>query len=87
MSEESRLRSSTELKNPASCQRHNVAACNRPIPASSSAPLNQASITAIEALEFLHRGDESIVTLHRKCRNVWEELGGIHLRNLRERFP
>src|SRR5260370_13796793 len=50
-------------------------------------PPNLKWLSATEAIEFLHRGEESVVTFHRKDHGQWQELGGIVLCNLRETLP
>src|SRR5678809_17124 len=56
----------------------------------SSNPVNPSNLkwlSAIEAIEFLHRGEDSVVTLHRKYQGQWQELGGIAVSSLRETLP
>src|SRR5579871_1583401 len=51
------------------------------------APANPVLLSDIEALEFLHRGDESFVTLHRKIHGQWEDIGAIGISQARDRVP
>src|ERR1700704_5328232 len=50
-------------------------------------PSSLASLSALEAMLFLHRGDAAVVTLHRKHCGQWQELGGIPVSKLSEQLP
>lgn len=51
-------------------------------PPSASRPLSD-----IDALRFLHRAEDSVVTLHRKHNGHWENLGAVTTRNVSEELP
>ena len=46
-----------------------------------------ACLFAIEVMNFLHRGEQSVVTLHRKFEGSWQNLGGILLHEIQESLP
>jgi len=49
-------------------------------------PNSLSPLSAVSAIEFLHRGEGAVVTFHRKNAECWQNLGGILVRDLRERF-
>jgi hypothetical protein len=56
-------------------------------PANRSLIPASAPLDAVGVVKFLHWGEASVVTLHRKFHDKWQDLGGIQLHEAHEHLP
>lgn len=84
MFDETVARSSKEPENANSTQNQPSINASKKHP--SFVPLEQIALRPVEVFQFLHRAPDSVITFHRKREKSWEDLGGMPVAHLNDRF-